>query len=234
ASALCKVQGLAFGRAPPPGSRKESRINPAAVAGPPPLLALPLIAAPAAAQQPAKPAAPSQAKPSAPADKQKFTSVGDLQQAFSDERDKAEKESQEKELAAIKTYMKGTITDKEDALMAAQSLATQLEQWNDAKTFGEDFAKEFAKSDKLFNVQLATAGALGHIDGKSADAKKLYTELADKAGDDKQKVIGALIPLVGLQADDGDIDGAKATLDRMAKEGKGLGGLDTMITQRRA
>lgn len=198
------------------------------------LAIVPFAATAANARQAGKAAVPAKPAAATPIEKRTFASLSELQQAYSDERDQAQKDSRTKELASLKVYLKGKIEDKEKALAAAQDIANELEQWADAKVFGEQFVTEFGSSKQILDVKLGLAATLTHIDGKTEDAKKLYEEVVDKAGDDKNSALNALGSLAeALMAAD-DIEGARKTYDRMAALVPGAQQIEQFVAQKKA
>jgi thiol-disulfide isomerase/thioredoxin len=162
-------------------------------------------------------------------------STSEIRKSFAKEREAAVKALQEKELAALKAHAKtATGDEKESALAAAQDLASTLEKWADAKALGEEYLAAFASSDGAADVKLATATAVHRSGGKLADALKLFDEVADSAGDNKQMVFSAYMQAVDAQLEAGDSKGALASLDKLEKALSGIPQVGQIVMNRRA
>lgn len=190
------------------------------------VLSLALAAAPAAAQK-----AGGAGKT---AEQKKFTSAADIAKAFAAERKDAEKALKEKELNALQTYLKGKVEDKEKALFAAQEIASELEKWADVKSIADQYLADFASSDEAPQVKLAKANAISNSGGAMADALKLYGEVADGAGENKQLVFNAHMLATDAQLDAGDTAGALASLDKLEKALSGIPQVGQIVMNRRA
>lgn len=180
----------------------------------------------------ALPALPGQAPQGAkaqPIEKRTFKTLADLQAAYGAERDKAERALREKELAALRTYLKAKPADREKALIAAQDLAFRVEKWSDAVALGSEYVAEFASGRKLNAVKLVSARATARLGGKNEDARRLFSEVVDGTKDDPQSHFDALIALIDHEKDAGETDAARAALDRLAADFRSENGIEDFV-----
>ena len=164
----------------------------------------------------------------------KFSSLPELRKHFSSERDAAVKALQEKELSALKTYAAGKPADREQALFAAQQIASEIESFGDARALCDQFLAEFPSADGATAVKLSRAIALTHVPGQMKDALAGFDDVVASAGDDKQLVFNALMHATDAHLEAGDSASALKTLDRLGEELKAIPQVGQIVMRRRA
>jgi thiol-disulfide isomerase/thioredoxin len=135
----------------------------------------------------------------------------------------------EKELSALKAYVKGKAADRETAFAKAIEIGGSLERFQDVADIGSKYLTEYGTSPKAPRMKLEVASALARIEGKADQARKLFTELADATKADMQLHFDTLMALASAETDLGNIDAAKAAYDRIAEDLKSEQGIGQFI-----
>ena len=173
-----------------------------------------LLAAPMAAQKPAK----SGAKNAVAASTTKDTSF------------KAAK------LAAIDAWLTANkkADDRVEALAEAAELAFDMAEWNKAKDYATTYVAEFAKAEKAKAMNLLIGRSLGNIPGSEAKAKEVFEKAIEDAGDDYNAAVEAAVELADLQCALGEKDDAKDTLGVVATKYSQVRGLKQYLDGKQA
>ena len=169
----------------------------------------------------------------APAAGREYASFEELRRAFDEEFERATKEANERRLAAIARYLdaKPPRADRDQALAAAAQIAYHLERWIDVRAHADRYLADFPEGRRRPEMGMLAAQALAFLPDKRAEAKGAFERIAEERKEDLQSVFGALNTLAEFQVEWGDLDGARATYDRIGSALDGQQGITEFLAR---